>query len=91
MEDDTLYGTEITEPGAFEGATLHTSVQVAVWAEIKDVVLVSVTVPEAPTAGVVAVQPAGGDRDTKVKPAGKVMVSLVPTALEGPRFSMTKV
>jgi len=44
------------------------------------------TVPLAPTAGVVRVQPAGAVAETNVVPAGSASVSVAFRALSGPLF-----
>ena len=48
--------------------------------------LEQVTVPVAPTAGVVQVKPAGGTTDTKVVPAGRTSAIATAVALLGPAF-----
>lgn len=47
---------------------------------------VQVTVPFAPTAGVVHVQPAGGASETKFTPAGSASLSEALAAADGPLF-----
>lgn len=47
---------------------------------------VQLTVPLAPTAGVVHDQPTGLETETKVKPAGKTSFIAALLALSGPEF-----
>src|SRR6266542_653216 len=80
---DTLAVFEIVLPFGVAEFTLTTRVKVAVAAFTK-AALVAVIVPEPPTGGVVAVQPAGALKDTKVVRAGTTSVSTRLCASPGP-------
>jgi hypothetical protein len=71
-------------PGAVPGFTFTTSVKAA--PDTPNEGLVAVTVPVPPTAGVVAVHPAGAVNDTNVVLAGTASVSVTFAAFEGPEF-----
>ena len=60
-----------------------TKVKVAV-APLAKEGIVAVTVPAAPTAGLVGVQPAGADRDWNVNPEGRTSVRVTLCAASGP-------
>ncbi len=80
--DDTVAVFESTVPLASAAPTLTTSVRTALPAGIE--ARVQLTVPPAPTAGVVQLQPPGFANDTNVVPAGSVSDTLTAAALLGP-------
>src|ERR1700687_2316681 len=69
--------------GGTAAPTLATSVKLAEPPGAR-LAIVAVTVPLAPTAGVVGVHPAGAEKLTKVKPAGNASFSDTLTAVCGP-------
>src|SRR5688500_7467690 len=82
--DETDAVLEIVVPSGMPPKTVVTSVNTAL-APVAKVARVQETVPAAPTAGVVHVQPAGAESDTKLSVAlGKVSVRTGSTASLGP-------
>ena len=71
-----------TVPLAVAGATMTTSWKTALPGA--RVVAVQETVPVPPTAGVVQLQPAGEESETKLVPAGRVSETATVAALLGP-------
>jgi hypothetical protein len=69
---------------ATEGSMLTVSVKTALPTGNEAIELV--TVPPAPTAGVVEVQPAGAENETKLVPAGSVSLKETFSAASGPLF-----
>jgi hypothetical protein len=81
---ETVAVLEMTVPGAVPVLTLTTSGKLAPAPEATEG-FVQLTVPAAPTAGVVQVQPAGtGAKDTKVVFVGMTSVNEAPVATAGP-------
>lgn len=82
--DDTVAVFESTVPAATDGSTATTKVNAA--GPGANDAFEHDTVPLAPTAGVVQLQPPGDANDTKVVPAGKVSLNEAAAALLGPAF-----
>ena len=82
--DETVAVFESTVPLATPAPTLTTSVNAALPTAID--AFVQLTVPPAPTTGVVQLQPPGDDSETNVVPAGNVSETDVLAALLGPAF-----
>jgi hypothetical protein len=78
----TVAVLESTVPPGTAGPTRTVRVKTALPGGIE--AFEHVTVPPAPTAGVVHDQPPGEDSDTNVVPAGSVSVRLAMGALLGP-------
>jgi hypothetical protein len=77
-------------PGGVPGGILTTSVNVAV-RPTANVAIEQVTVPPAPTAGVLQLKPTGDVKETKVMPAGIGSTSATLSAGSGPRLAAVMV
>jgi hypothetical protein len=77
--------SESTVPAATLAPICTVSVNAAL--VVPRLAFVHVTVPPAPTAGVVHVQPPGEASDTNVVPAGSVSASVTVAALLGPALA----
>ena len=83
--DEIVAVFDSTVPLAVDGATFTTSVNAAL--PVAKLAFVQLTVPPAPTAGVVQLQPPGDESETNVVPAGSVSESDAFAALLGPAFA----
>ena len=83
VEELTVAVLEMTVPLAVVESTFTTMVKLAL-SPLPIVAFVHVTVPLAPTAGVVQVQPAAALSETKVVCSGSGSVTLTELACEGP-------
>ena len=82
VADETVAVLLIKVPAATPASTCTTKVNAAL--PIASEATEHETVPAAPTAGVVQIQPAGDASDTKVVPAGRVSARVTDAALLGP-------
>jgi hypothetical protein len=82
--EPTVAVFDTTVPFATPGPTATTSVNTAELTA-KDA-FEQLTVPPAPTAGVVQLQPPGEDRETNVVPAGSVSLIVALAAVPGPEL-----
>ena len=84
VEEETVE-VAVMVVAAIEDATFTTTIILAEAPEAK-LASVQVTVPVAPTAGVVQIQPAGAEMDAKVVLVGTTSVKVAFVELAGPLF-----